>query len=60
MALLEVVKSIEDGVINKVEDSVSFIEEVTGCGETVLVVELVLELVVTTVTIVNVTEEDNT
>ena len=60
MALLEVTESLEDGVINVVEDSVSFVEEVTGCDETVIVVGLVLELVVTTVTIVDVMEEDNT
>ena len=60
VVLLEVVESLKDGVINLVEDFVSFVEVLTGFGITVVVVGLVLELVVTMVTTVDVIEEDNT
>ena len=57
--VVKTVKSFSDGVIDLVEDLVSFAEVVVGFGVTMLVVGLVLELEVTMVTAVDdVPEED--
>ena len=57
--VVKTVKSFSDGVIDLVEDLVSFAEVVVGFGVTMLVVGLVLELEVTMVTAIDdVPEED--
>ena len=62
IVLLEILKSLKDGVINVlVEDLVSSLELVTGVGMTALVAGSVVELVVTMVTAADdVIEEDDT
>ena len=62
IVLLEILKSLKDGVINVlVEDLVSSLELVTGVGMTALVAGSVVELVATMVTAADdVIEEDDT